>query len=172
MITETLDPASGEFFKREDFFYADGSNQPPFLLRDVPEQNYIDCRIRATGIGLMGVALAVVLFSAAWVFLHRDHSVVIAAQPIYLYALCLGSAIISLNILFISPDEGQGWTEEMLDKSCVAAVWVNAIGMLLVYGSIFAKVGLHKTSADVLIVYISVRETHSAEFILNPALES
>lgn len=139
-ITESLDPESGEFVSRRDFVYADGSNEPPYLLRDIPEQNYLDCGIRAAGLALMSVALVVVFSCAVWVVLHREHSVVIAAQPVYLYALCLGSAVISLNIYFISPDEGQGWTVEQLDKSCIAAVWVNAIGMLLVYGSIFTKV--------------------------------
>lgn len=153
--TEILKSEAEEFEQLGDFMYADGSNEPPVPLRDIPEQNYLDCAIRFAGLALMGVALVVVFFTAVWVFLHRDHSVVIAAQPIYLYALCLGSAVISLNIYFISPDEGQGWTEEMLDKSCVAAVWVNAIGMLLIYGSIFTKVRCMKRQCSFRVCHVT-----------------
>jgi 7 transmembrane sweet-taste receptor of 3 GCPR len=152
---ETLDPLSGKFVQMEPFVYADGSNEPPALLRDVPEQNYIDRGLRAAGLSLMAVALVVVFLSASWVFRHREHSVVIAAQPFYLYTLCLGSAIISLNIYFVSSDEGQGWSQEMLDRSCIAAIWVNAIGMLLVYGSIFFKV------RPACVMYPSVRNEGS-----------
>ena len=124
----------------EPFTYADGSNLPPELLRSEPEQNYLEPGVRIFGLSLMAIDLLAIVLSLVWVVVHRQNSVVIAAQPVYLYALCLGSAVISLNIYFISPDEGQGWTVEQLDKSCVAAVWVNAIGMLLVYGGIFTKV--------------------------------
>ncbi|CAB9517630.1 Gamma-aminobutyric acid (GABA) B receptor [Seminavis robusta] len=138
-VTEIRDPATEEFITLSPFVYANGSNEPPALLRDVPEQNYIDCVYRAIGLTLMAIALLLVLVCTIWIVIHRNHNVVIAAQPFFLYAICLGSAIISLNIFFISPDEGMGWTEEMLDNSCIAAVWMNAVGMLLIYGSLFAK---------------------------------
>ena len=69
------------------FVYADGSNEPPILLRDVPEQNYLDCSTRAFGLSLMMIALLFVFLATIWIVRHRTHNVVIAAQPPFLYAV-------------------------------------------------------------------------------------
>jgi hypothetical protein len=86
-VTEIRDPNTGEFMKLAPFVYADGSDVPPELLRDVPEQNYLDSGIRALGLSLMAIALLLVLLGTTWIVIHRNHHVVIAAQPPFLYAV-------------------------------------------------------------------------------------
>lgn len=139
-ISEIFDPNNSTFLDFEPFVYADGTNNAPSKLRDTPERNYLDPGLRAVGLSLMGIAYAVIILSALWVFLHRAHSVVIAAQPKFLYALCLGSAVTTLNMWLSSNDESYGWNEAMLDTACVAGVWISAIGLMIIYGALFTKV--------------------------------
>ena len=88
----------------------------------------------------MGIAMATSFFSAVWVFWNRKHRVVVAGQPMFLYAICLGSAVMCLVILMSSYDESYGWTDEMLDKACIANPWLDTMGIILIYGSLFTKV--------------------------------
>ena len=76
----------------------------------------------------MGIALLSVFVSVAWVVAYRAHAVVIAAQPLFLYVLCFGTAVYSLVILLSSFDEGSGWDETMLSKACMAIPWLAATG--------------------------------------------
>jgi hypothetical protein len=139
-LTEFLEPDTGRWVNIAPFTYAGGSTQPPLLLRDLPEQNYLDGRIRAFGLSLMAVALLFVALSALWVFLNRQHSVVIAAQPIFLYTICFGSAILAFDIWIISLDESYGWDNNMLDGACTAVAWLDSVGHMLIYLAIFTKV--------------------------------
>lgn len=113
---------------------------PPQLLRDIPEQNYLSPSVRAVGLTLMSIALLVVALSAFWVFRNRNHSVVIAAQPVLLYTLCFGSATICFVILVSSYDESYGWDKEMLTNACFASVWLDALGNMIAYTALFTKV--------------------------------
>ena len=120
MQTETLDPRTGQWSQHTPFFYADGTNNPPSLLRDEPEMNFLSPSVRALGLGLMTLSLVLVAFSALWVYLNRNHSVVIAAQPALLYSLCVGSTMVALAILMQSYDESYGADQEKLSSMCVA----------------------------------------------------
>ena len=133
-------PDTQELVPENPFFFSDGTTSPPALLRALPPQNYLSPQARAAGLSLMGMAIAVVFFSAVWVAWYRHHRVVVAGQPIFLYLICLGSIVLSLLILLFSFDESYGWTDDMLDKACVALPWFDSLGQLLVYGSLFTKV--------------------------------
>lgn len=138
--TSFIDPESQEWFDVVPFVYSDGTTSPPKLLRSEPEQNYLDTGVRAVGLALMAISLVVILVSVVWVFVNRHHQVVIAAQPPFLYVLCLGSTITSLVILISSFDEGVGWDDSMLDKACVAMPWMVAMGHIVTYSALFTKV--------------------------------
>jgi 7 transmembrane sweet-taste receptor of 3 GCPR len=122
-----LDPRTKLWTQRNPFIYADGTTTPP-PLRDEAEQNYLSPSARAVGLTLMTVALLFIFFCAVWVACHRNHSVVIAAQPVLLYTLCLGSTMIALVILLQSYDESYVKDQDMLDKVCIANVWFDALG--------------------------------------------
>jgi gamma-aminobutyric acid type B receptor len=84
-----------------------------------------------------------VLFCSAvsiiWVYLHRDHRVVKAAQPICLYMICVGAALSASTIFTESFDESFGWSEQQLSRACMASVWLFSSGYIIIYGALFAK---------------------------------
>lgn len=102
--------------------------------------NYLSPSIRVVGLVLMSVALGAVFLASCWVYSNRNHTVVIAAQPVLLYALCLGSAMMALTILLSSFDESYGWDQEMLGKACVGGVWLDSLGHMVAFGALFTKV--------------------------------
>jgi len=87
----------------------------------------------------MSVALLCTALSVVWVYMDRNHSVVVAAQPALLYVICFGSAMLSSTILLAAFDESHGWTEEMLGRACVVGVWFDNLGHMLVYCALFTK---------------------------------
>jgi hypothetical protein len=121
------------------FMYADGSASPPKLLRDFPNQNYLAKSVVIFGFTLMAVALFAALISAVYVFTYTHHRIIQAAQPVFLYILCLGSAIAASAIVPISFDEGNGWTISALSKACMATPWLISLGVIMIYGALFGK---------------------------------
>ena len=139
-LSDYLDPLTKEWVNIRPYFFQDGSNNPPVLLRTTPEQNYLDKGVRAAGLSLASVALLVIVISAIWVFLHHSHSVVIAAQPPFLYVLCVGSILTTTVIFIDSFDEGSGWDDAMLDRVCIAIPWLLSLGHIVTYSALFTKV--------------------------------
>jgi hypothetical protein len=131
--------ANGTWTNVTDFIYADGTTLPPKLLRDVPDQNYLNSAIRGVGLALMGVVILLALTTVAWVYIHREHRVLRAAQPAFLYVLALGSAISASTIIPISFDESYGWSEQQLSRACMAIPWLLSLGHIITYGTLFSK---------------------------------
>ena len=121
------------------YYFADGTTTPPALLRTTPEQNYLGKGVQVTGLVLASIALCLILVSALWVFWYRNHTVVIAAQPPFLYVLCLGSILMTLVIFLSSFDEGSGWTDVMLDRTCTAVPWLLSLGHIVTNSALFTK---------------------------------
>jgi hypothetical protein len=131
--------ANGTWTVVTPFVYADGTQLPPKLLRDVPDQNYLNKAIRGVGFALMGVVLLLALMTVVWVYLNREHRVLRAAQPQFLYVLALGSAISASAVIPISFDESYGWSEQQLSRACIAIPWLLALGHIITYGALFSK---------------------------------
>lgn len=122
------------------FIFRDGTFNPPQLLRDTPEQNYLSPALRIVGLTLMSLTLLACVGFLVWIYVHRNHRVVQASQPIFLIFLIIGAAMTSLTLLFVSADEQAGLTTEQLGNHCMAMVWVASLGHLISYGSLFGKV--------------------------------
>ena len=122
-----------------DTVYADGRTVPPDLLRDPPEQNYLSSGIRIAGFILFGVAVMSAVISAIWVFVYHKHRVVKAAQPYFLYLICLGAVVSVSSIVMLSFDESSGWSEEQLSRACMATPWLVSLGHIITYGALFSK---------------------------------
>jgi hypothetical protein len=118
---------SGVWTEVKPFVFRDGTTTPPLLLRDAPDQNYLSSGIRIFGFILMGIALLASIASIVWVFIHRKHRVLLAAQPYFLYLLAVGALICSLTILTVSFDEGDGWDTEQLSRACMATPWLLSV---------------------------------------------
>ncbi|CAB9524896.1 Gamma-aminobutyric acid (GABA) B receptor [Seminavis robusta] len=139
---ESLDPLTGEWVHGGNFgrmCFLGGSDSPPELLRETPNQNYITPAARTFGLVLFAVSLAIVGISFIWIVLNRHHAVTVAAQPPFLYALCFASGMLSFCILLSSFDESGGFDEATLDRNCVAWAWLNELGRIGTYTAIFTK---------------------------------
>jgi hypothetical protein len=130
---------NGNWTNVTNFVYADGSTEPPKLLRDVPEQNYVNNVIRGVGLALMGVIILMAVVSVVWVYIHREHRVLRGAQPHFLYALTVGSAISASTLVPISFDERNGLSQEQLSQACMAIPWLLSLGHIITYGALFSK---------------------------------
>lgn len=135
--------------ERDDYFsfrveafqpiiFANGQTTPPTVLRDVPMQ-YLNPEVRILGLTAAGVALLASTVGAAWVYRNRNHRVLQAAQPHFLYLICAGSAILILSIIAMSFDESQGWTQQDMNLVCATLPWLSSVGVILVYGALFSK---------------------------------
>jgi len=119
--------------------FRDGRLNPPDLLRDLPNQNYLSGSLRVAGFAFMGIVIFISIALSLWVFVNRNRRVVKAAQPFFLYLICFGSAIEASCVWMISFDENRGWSEERLSTMCASAPWCYVIGHSLVYGSLSTK---------------------------------
>jgi hypothetical protein len=131
--------SEGTWYPVEDPVFADGRNVPPDLLRKEPEQNYLNPGIRAVGFALMGIAISGAVAAGVWVYVYRKHRIVVAAQPYFLYELCLGIFISASTIFTISNDESYGWTDQELGRACMAIPWLLSLGHIITYGALFSK---------------------------------
>jgi len=120
------------------FIFADGSTEID-LLRDQPEQNYLKGGLRAFGLALMLTVFVGAIATIIWVYLRRKHRVLAGAQPEFLYIVAFGCMVSASTILTLSFDESQGWSTKSLDRACQASVWLVAMGVIITYGALFAK---------------------------------
>jgi hypothetical protein len=121
------------------FLFRDGTSNPPKLLRDLPDQNYLSPELRYVGLFIMALSLFSCLSFGMWVYVNRNLRIVLAAQPYFLYLLIFGAAATSLSIFFISTDENWGYTADELGRHCMAIVWLSYIGHITTYGALFSK---------------------------------
>lgn len=150
--SDVLDPKTREWYTIDPYYFSDGTLNPPALLRTTPEQNYLTDGVRSMGLSLASIAMLVILISVAWVFFYRNHSVVIAAQPPFLYVLCLGSVLTTSSIYISSFDEGTGWDDAMLDRACITIPWLLSLGHIVTYSALFTKVcNLPQTVAFIIL---------------------
>jgi uncharacterized membrane protein len=120
-------------------YYADGRTVPPELLRDPPEQNYLSTPVKVVGFTVMALALLISAATILWVYTHREHRVVKAAQPYFLYLICLGAGVSVSAVLPLSFDDGADWSAQQLGGACMAVPWLFCLGYLITYGALFSK---------------------------------
>lgn len=138
-VSKVRNATDGQWYEIEPFIYAGGATSPPELLRDPANQNYLSKSARAAGLTLMGLALLAIVLSCGWVAVHRHHSTVVASQPIFLYFLCMGCALTSLAILFLSFDESHGLSQQQLTRNCKTVPWLITLGHIWTYNCLFTK---------------------------------
>jgi hypothetical protein len=94
--------------------------------------NYLPFRLRCVGLILMVVSGLLALASMILLFRYRRHRLIIQANHKRLQILCVGSAMISLTIMFLSFDEGSGLGVPTIDAFCSCAPWMLFPGQILV----------------------------------------
>ena len=138
-ISGIYDPETKQWKHVASFVYRDGRTVPPELLRDEPYQNYPSSGLRIMGYTLMGIALLGAIVSALWVFLCRNHRVLRASQPLFLYLVDFGAAEEASTILTISNDKSYGWSTNALSCACMSNPWLLSTGYIIVYSALFTK---------------------------------
>jgi len=121
-----------------DTIYQNGLTTPP-ALRDLPEQNYLSNGVQIFGFVLVGIAVLTAIVAALCVYTHREHRIVKAAQPYFLYILCFGSVLTALSIIPASFDESDGFSQDRLSRACMAFPWLAFVGFTLTYGALLTK---------------------------------
>lgn len=139
-VVGNFDSVTGTWIEYMPFQYPGGNTSSPLLLRDEPDQNYITVGARIFGLTLFAIATLSVCFGCSWVKANQGHPVTVAAQPVFLYILCLASSLLCFCILLSAFDESWGLSVETLDRSCIAWVWLDALGRMITYGVLFTKV--------------------------------
>jgi hypothetical protein len=100
--------------------------------------NYLSTAVRISGLTFMSILLLASLISGVWVYRHRQHQIVKAAQPFALGVICFGAFVATWAILPLSFDENTGWTQTQLNRACMSIPWLVSSGHT--YGAIFSKV--------------------------------
>jgi hypothetical protein len=126
------------WIEQTPFVFADGTTTGP-PLRTMPEQNYLSPGLQIMGLSLMSIAILLAILSIVWVFVQRNHRVVLASQPIFLYIISFGCIIQASTIFVLSFDESFGWSEEALSAACMASPWLYTLGHILIYGALACK---------------------------------
>jgi hypothetical protein len=150
VLTELMDPSNNSvtamnkstskgWISLEDFVFADGRTVGPDLLVWA-DPNFLSHELQVVGFLSFTLVAAAAIASSCWIAVNRNHQVLRAAQPSFLFCVCNGALLQSFTILFSSFDESNGLTEEQLSKLCVAGPWSFMLGHILVYGGLFAKV--------------------------------
>mmetsp|Transcript_25718 Transcript_25718/g.37953 ORF Transcript_25718/g.37953 Transcript_25718/m.37953 type:complete len:1494 (+) Transcript_25718:46-4527(+) len=131
----------GTFTQSSDgpFLFADGTPNPPILLRDVPEQNFLSHAVHVLGLTLMSLCLFFTFLAGLFVLFHRDKAVVREGRPMFLYFLALGASTMTFSIFTLSFDESYGWDESQLSKACTAFPWLLFLGFMTIYLCLFIK---------------------------------
>jgi hypothetical protein len=128
---------NGTWVQTAPFIFANGRSSPPNIYQ--PDHHYLKPAVRALGLTLMGIAIATALAAMGWVYVNREHRVLLASQPIFLHVLAIGSIVTASAILTISFDEADGWSVVQLGRSCMATMWLITSGYIITYGALFSK---------------------------------
>lgn len=148
-LTDILEggPVDGEWKMTEEgpFLFSDGTPDPPKLLRDPPEQNYLSLGARIVGLTLMSISLLLTLLVTFLVFTYEAQSIIHHNQPFFLYVILLGTALLAFSIFFLSFDEAalsvapEDPEPEFLDTACMTLPWFLSLGYSLIYVALFMK---------------------------------
>jgi hypothetical protein len=126
------------WIEQSPFVFADGTTTGP-PLRSMPEQNYLSPGLQIMGLTLMSTAIFLAILSMLWVFIQRNHRVLLASQPIFLYIISFGCIVQASTIFVLSFDESFGWSEEALSAACMAIPWLYTLGHIFIYGALACK---------------------------------
>jgi len=157
---------NGEWISLQSVIFPDGSTTSPRPLRTIPSTSYLSEGLRIFGFCLFGMVVVSVLLVAIWVFVKRDHRVVRAAQPHFLYMLLFGCVVFSSAILPLSFDERTGWTPEQLGGACMSLPWLISMGHLITFCALFSKLWRVNKVLQFARRVVSIRQVAAPAIIL------
>jgi len=105
--------------------------------------DYVECLFIPTGLFIAGYCMAgfnytlcIVGFALLWKF--RNKKIVALAQPFFLGLVLVGALVDTTSIIFMSRDN-RDYTDEQLNRSCLAWSWLLALGQVMTTTTLVAK---------------------------------
>jgi hypothetical protein len=109
----------------------------PWPLRTPGSQNYLRSSFRVAGLCMMSFTMVGAVMIAVWVYDNRNHRVLLASQPTFLYIIVAGAIIQSATVVTLSFDEGAGWSEDRLTRLCNFFPWLFTVGYVIIIGALY-----------------------------------
>ena len=129
----------GQWEELEPYTFNDGTSTVPSDLPPVVlDENHLSTGLRTGGLLMCGCVLTLAGGFATWTTLHYKTRVVRASQPIFLYMICAGSAILGSTIVPLSIDDGVA-SIQGCHVACASIPWLLSIGFSLIFCSMFTK---------------------------------
>jgi len=129
----------GEWVQLEDYVYTDGTtNVPPDVIPVDVERNHFTPGVRAGGLTMCSIVIAMAVGFMGWTKWHESHKVVMASQPIFLYLIAFGTIVFSSAIIPLSYDDGVASTHGC-DIACQVIPWLMSIGFTLIFSALYTK---------------------------------
>lgn len=123
----------------EPYVYNDNTTtQPAALPPLVQDPNLIGTGVRITGLVLCGLIMLLSIGWAAWTYRHRKQRQVRAAQPFFLFMICIGTFVMASAIIPTCFQEPM--SEDTLDAGCMMFPWLLFVGFVTVFSALFTKV--------------------------------
>mmetsp|Transcript_14205 Transcript_14205/g.26883 ORF Transcript_14205/g.26883 Transcript_14205/m.26883 type:complete len:1644 (-) Transcript_14205:63-4994(-) len=137
---EGTSSAAGGWRSLQEYVFNDGSADAPGNLPP-PDVTIITLELWAKVFGLVlcGCLVALTIAFAIWSKVHEKTSVIAAAQPFFLYLLCIGCALLSLTILPMSFTYEDGVSKGGLDVACMLSIWMFEVGFVTSFSTLFSK---------------------------------
>jgi ABC-type branched-subunit amino acid transport system substrate-binding protein len=117
---------------RGPFIFPGGTTTPPDSLPP-PVHVVIDVGLGFVIVGNILAALVMVT-SVGWMYWtwrNQKKKIVVAAQPIFLWQLCIGTFILASSIIPMSMQED--------DDACIVTPWLLSVGFVTTWSALFAK---------------------------------
>jgi len=120
---------SGTWAVVEPYTFNDGTHAIPL---DIPvvikHASSIGTGFTVIGMILCCVVIGLAFFVGVWTYRNRDHHVVRASQPIFLYIIAAGTLLMGASIIPLSFPPG--------GVACMSFPWLLAIGFTLVFSAL------------------------------------
>ena len=130
---------------------------PTAACKRIPKEDYtlISRPLIYVGYGLVGVQGLLSTFFLTWTWRNREQYVVKVSQPAFLGLIAGGCFVMALSILPMTveskyrneqdpitrqPDGKETNGIRSVDAACMASVWLVAVGFVILYSALFAKI--------------------------------
>jgi hypothetical protein len=124
--------------------YAVDAAPPPVVIPE-HDKMYVSSTVNALGYTLAALDIGTAGGFLIWTVTHKSHKVVRYGQPKFLVLVATGAIVSGLTIPWLAVDDSsgpeatEGGGNDSASRACNAAVWFYAMGFVLSFAPLFAK---------------------------------
>jgi 7 transmembrane sweet-taste receptor of 3 GCPR/Receptor family ligand binding region len=122
--------------------YTYSNNSTLYPPSDLPPPNdsvsQISPPVRVISLTFFSIIFAIAVVCILWTFRNRKIRVVRASQPEFLFLICIGVIVLASAIVPMTFDMTVA-TLEANSKACTSVVWLVALGVCIIFSSLFTK---------------------------------